>query len=190
MATPQAIRQAGRGRPLRPPRGAVNRLGWREPGRAPPPVGRGHTLAQKAKEMGEKGMGRGGGVRGGRSELAEFVLRGGSGSSRPVGQGNRKQKGADWFSSTERLQALERLGDVEERMVGVEETDVPFGWGNLQGGVEKLEEGHWAKGWLEEVVRGVEGNGFVGGAEKEKIVGECFKVLRDASLVEQQEKMK
>lgn len=201
MATPHALRQAGRGRPLRGPRGGVSMFERKEHGRAPPPRGRGQALGQRTKEMddgriGGRTMGRGRAIQGERSELAEFVLRGGRMRSQSrsrskhgshVNPGGNRRKNEDWFSSTERLQALERLGEVEEEFVGVKEAGGPFAWGDLQGGVGKLEEGHWAKGWLGEVVRGVEGNRSVEAAEKEKFVGECFKMLRNVSLAEPKE---
>lgn len=84
----------------------------------------------------------------------------------------------DWYSSTERAEALERFvvrgsGAVEQ----VETADKPFAWADFERVLEQLPEGHWANGYVASVARSLEGNCRIAGVEKEKILNETLATL-------------
>lgn len=213
MSAPNAVRTAGRGTVLRSTPSRLGPPRTRLPREHPPistGVGRGAgalTHAQHSETAIDSTAGPGQNPKfTERSALAASVLKQGHmgsrramerrgdtasantpfRSERRVGRQWRREKKAgveDWFSSQERLEALEQFQVRTLRSENkTEASGVPFAWSNFDEGVKELPHGHWATPFVKEVVRSVQMNPQLDASMKERFLDETLKELSRLSI--------
>lgn len=213
MSAPNAVRTAGRGTVLRSTPSRPGPPRTRLPRQHPPistGIGRGAstpTRVQDTETIPNNAAGRRQNpARTGRSALAASVLKKGRVGSRgemerrgesvsanaPFRSEHRmggpwkrvKKAGVeDWFSSQERLEALEQFQVRRVRSeTKVETIGIPFAWSNFDEGVKELPDEHWATPFVKEVVRSVQMNPQLDAGMKERFLDETLKELRKLSI--------
>lgn len=95
-----------------------------------------------------------------------------------------KRKGVEnWFSSQERMEALERFQVTRVKNEDkVEASGTPFAWSNFDEGIKELPDGHWATPFVEDVVRSIQMNPQLDATMKERILDEILKELSALSM--------
>ena len=84
----------------------------------------------------------------------------------------------EWYARASEQKDLESLSVPT---VGRNAQAHPFGWSDMGSIVKGVPEDHWASGFVRGVARNLELNAGLGGAEKERILGEVLQTLGNLS---------